>query len=85
MSWLLYHAARSADAGRLIFWRRAAAGYTDNLLAAGDYTEEYAKRVQDLSHGESKAVPRALIDTLIQRLIVDLGDAENRAVLEARP
>lgn len=82
MSWLIYHAKRSADAGRLIFWRPAAAGYTDNVLAAGGYTEAYAKRMQDLSHGESKAVPRELIDSLAPRLIIDLGDAENRSALE---
>lgn len=82
--WLIYHAARSAAAGRLIFWRPSAAGYSDNVLAAGGYPEAYAKHMQDLSHGESKAVPRELIDSLAPRLTIDLGDAENRSALEGR-
>ena len=68
----------------MIFWRPDAAGYTNNVLAAGDYSESYAKHMQDLSHGESKAVPRAVINSLAPRVIVDLGDADNRSALEGR-
>lgn len=79
--WLIYHVARSDSAGRLIFWRTEARGYTDNLQQAGGFYEAYAKQMQDISHGESMAVPRSLIETLTKRLIVDLGDGTNRVML----
>ena len=96
MSWLIYHAARSAAAGRLIFWRHPSTGfkgfnrdrdYTDHVGEAGVFTEGLAKMLVRFSNGSSAAATFDLINRLTCRtiLIIDLGNEANRAALEARP
>lgn len=46
MSWLIYNPSRSDRLGRMLFWRPQAAGYTDDLAAAGRFEESYAKHIR---------------------------------------
>ena len=84
MAWLIYSARRS-DSGIAMFWRPNSAGYTPDINEAGRYSEDFAKRMQTLSHGEDAAVPESLIGQLHVRRVVDLGVASNRLKLEVRP
>lgn len=84
MSWLIYNPSRSDRLGRMLFWRPQAAGYTDDLAAAGRFEESYAKHIQNISSGDVSAVPLVLVEKMKSRQIVGLDDGENRAALEAR-
>ncbi|WP_398309313.1 hypothetical protein [Zoogloea sp.] len=84
MAWLIYNPSRSDDAGRMLFWFKDAQGLTDDIRAAGRFDESFAKHIQNISSGETRAVPLVLVEKLKSRQIIDLGDAANRNALEAR-
>ncbi len=68
--------------GIAVWWRPDGKGYTDNLDAAGDYTEAEARSIQAGCHGDAIAIRRSDLAGLKTRRVVDLGDANNRQDFE---
>lgn len=67
--------------GIALWWRPEGKGYTNDLNAAGRFTQTEAELCETSSHGEDIAVPESVLPQLAVRMIVDLGDQGNRQLL----
>ena len=73
--------SRKHTNGIAIWWRPGAAGYTNNLDTAGRYSKEDAESYCLPSHGDDFAVEELQAYKLATRVIVDMGDGANNALL----
>lgn len=75
MKYLIF--SKKHTRGIAMWWRPNAAGYTDNLDAAGRYSKEEAESYCAGSHGEDVPIPERVAYDLPARRVIDLGDGSN--------
>ena len=75
MNYLIF--SKKHTRGIAMWWRPNAAGYTDNLDAAGRYSKEDAESYGAASHGEDVPISEHAAYELPARRVIDLGDGAN--------
>lgn len=80
MAYYIYSKDRSGD-GTAAWWRPKGQGYTVDLSKAGKFEEDEARRIVNGSD-KSVAVSEEDAAKLATRTIVDLGDADNLALMD---